>query len=449
MTPLRAAAGWAAKAAWAVLNPRAFAPKDHWAARLFAGGEESHAGQRVSVDTALQLATVWACVRLIAETSATLPLGVYESTPRGREPAKSHPLWTLLRDAPNADMSAVEFWEALFACLLVWGNAYAEISRGFGGAVVALVPLRPDLVVPARARDGSVEYRYSDPAGFRVLPEADVLHLKGFSLDGLVGMSTVAQARQSLGLAMAADMAAAKLFANGMRSGGYVHTPDGKVLTDEQRDRAYALLERFKGAQNAGQIPILEAGWRFAGVTMPPQDAELLATRSFNVAEICRWYRVPPHMVGHTEKSTSWGTGLEQQLIGFLTMTLRPHLKRVEAAVKRRLLSPAERGRVEIEFNVEGLLRADSAGRAAFYAIMVGNGIYSRDECREMENKPRRGGMADALTVQSQNVPIDLTGAAAAIGQDGGPPLDDDDDPPAKPRRRAARGRVAALQEAT
>ena len=433
---------WSLKTVWAALNGRTFTPRDPELARLLGGGGETHAKKVVTVDTALNLSTVWACVRLIAETVATLPLVVWEDGGNGRRPARSHPLWTLLRDAPNADMTGPEFWEAMLGCLYLWGNAYAEISRGYANAAVALTPLRPDQVTVARRGDGALEYRFHDPRGpVRVMDERDVLHLKGFSLDGLTGLSPVGQARHSMGLALAADEAAGKTFANGMRIGGYIKMPAGQALNDAQRPKAYELLNRFKGSANTGEVPILEGGWEYVPSTMPPAEAELLLTRQFSVEEICRWYRTPPHMVGHMDKSTSWGTGLEQQMLGFLTLTLRPVLKKTEAAVKRRLVPPNERGTIEPEFNVEGLLRADSAGRATFLGSMVREGIYTRNEARAYENKPPKPGLADELTVQSQNVPISLKNPDALAAE---PPAPAPARAPAGPRGPATRAREDA-----
>jgi HK97 family phage portal protein len=372
-------------------------------------GGSSSAGKRVTVDSALQLATVWACVRLLAETIATLPLGLYRQDAQGRkEAARDHPLYALLHDQPNADMTAVEFWEAVVACLCLWGNLYAEKSF-VGQRLVALTPLLPDLVRPFRRENGRIAYAYSDPDGYRELDEDQVLHIKGFGIDGLTGLSPIAYARNSLGAAMATDEASAKVFANGLKTSGFVQVD--KVLKEDQRKQIQGILSEFTGSGNAGKVMVLEAGMKYEQLTLPPEDAQMLETRAFQVEEICRWFRVPPFMIGHTEKSTSWGTGLEQQMIGFLTFALRPYLTRIEQAVKKSLVPPAERGRVFAEFNLEGLLRADSQGRAALYNAFAQNGVMDRNEIRAKENlAPRPGG--DVLTVQSNLVPLDQLGRA-------------------------------------
>ena len=375
------------------------------------GGSESYAGKPVTPDSALQLASAWACIRLISQTWATLPveMKVWDEAAKAAVPTRTHPLYGLLHDAPNADMSAVEFWGAMGVALMTWGNAYAEIERVLG-RVVALSPLAPAAVRVDRARDGSLVYRHTDTEGRRRdIPEENVLHIKGMSLDGIIGLSPIGQARHSLGLAMAADEAAGKLFANGMRVSGHYIAP--AMLTDEQRIQAGKMLDAFRGAQNAGRTPLLEGGWKFEPAALPPQEAELLATRAFSVEEIARWYGVPPFMIGHTEKSTSWGSGLESQMLAFHTLTLRPILKNAEQAIRRRLLTPSERGRVEVDFNVEGLLRADSAGRASFLQTMVSSGIMSPNEARSREGLPPKPGGDDLLT-QSNQMPLTALGRA-------------------------------------
>jgi HK97 family phage portal protein len=374
------------------------------------GGGESHAGKSVTVDSAMQLATAWACVRLIAQTWGTLPVEIKVWDGTATRPTRDHALYPLLHDAPNADMTAVEFWSAMGVALMTWGNAYAEVFRS-GGRVVAIAPLAPRLVVPVRRKDGAIEYRFSDPAGFRVIAEENVLHIKGLSHDGLIGMSPIAQARHSLGLAMAADEAAGKLFADGLRVPGHYVLPN--ILSAPDREKMREVIAGWHGARNAGRTPLLEGGMKFESATMPPQEAELLATRGFSVEEICRWYGVPPYMVGHTQKSTSWGTGLEQQMLAFHTLTLRPVLKNAEQAIRRRLLTPAERGRVEIDFNVEGLLRADSQGRAEYLQKMVGGPIMTPNEGRAREGLPPLPG-GDDLIAQSNMMPLDRLGDATS-----------------------------------
>jgi HK97 family phage portal protein len=403
--------GWLTKALTRVAA-RYVGPEDIRLVRAL-GGAESYAGKTVSVDSSLGLAANWACVRLISQTVGTLPVEIAEWDGTSWRPTRSHSLYGLMHDAPNADMSAVEFWSAMVMALMTWGNAYAEVFRA-GGRVIAIAPLSPRLVVPCRRKDGALEYRYSDPDGFRVIGEENVLHVKGLSHDGLIGLSPIAHARHALGLAMAADEAAGKLFSDGLRVPGHYVLPN--ILSAPDREKMREAVAAWHGAQAAGRAPVLEGGMKFESATMPPQDAELLATRSFSVEEICRFYGVPPYMVGHTSKSTSWGTGLEQQMLAFHQLTLRPILKNIEQAIRRRLLTPAERGRISIEFNVEGLLRADSQGRAEYLQKMVGGPIMSVNEGRAIEGLPPKPGCDDVVT-QSNMMPMQSLGDATSRDQ--------------------------------
>lgn len=383
-------------------------------------GTGSTAGEEVSVHTALQLSAVWACVRLIAETIATLPLNLYLTMPDGtRAIAKDHPLYAVLHTQPNAENTAVEFWEVIVASMLLTGNGYARKLMS-GPVVIGLELMLPHRTQVKRMPDGTLQYTYNGINGPTYkLTEADVLHIRGFSIDGLMGMTPIRYAREVMGGAIAANKASASMFRNGMRPAGVLST-DQVLPKDRRTEIRTDLTEQFGGAMAAGKTMVLEAGMKYNAITMNPEDVQLLETRSFNIEEICRWYGVPPFMVGHSEKSTSWGTGLEQQTMGFLTFSLRPWLTRIEQACRKSLLSPVERLKYHAEFSVEGLLRADSAGRAAFYSSMTQNGIMTRDECRVKENLQPMGGNAAVLTVQSALLPIDKLGekTPAATAQD-------------------------------
>lgn len=363
-----------------------------------------YSGQSVTPDRAMQLAAVWACVRLISETVATMPLMLYKTDADGsRALAADEPLYSLIHDAPNADNTAVEFWEGVALALCLWGNAYAKKEMA-GGRVVSLTPLSADRMQVTRTQSGALEYRYSDKSIRGVFREDQIFHVRGFGGSGDVGLSPISFARQSLGTAMATDQFAGTMFANGARPSGLLTVE--QILSPEQRKQLREnVIEPFVGSENAGGMMVLEAGLKFQPVTMTPEDSQFLQTRSFQIEEICRWFRVPPFMVGHTEKSTSWGTGLEQQLIAFLTFSLKPYLVRIEQAISRSLIRPEQRQALKPEFNVEGLLRTDSAARSQFYATMVSNGIMTVNEVRRLENRPPLPG-GDVLRAQSQNVPL-------------------------------------------
>lgn len=377
----------------------------------------SAAGKTVSPESALAVSTVWACVKLLAQTVSTLPFNVYVREADHRRLAPELDLFTILHDRPNESMTAADFWMAWVCSLLLWGNAYARIRR-VGGDVVALDLLRPESTAPVREESGKVVYRHTTNDGKSVTyAAADVLHVKWFTIDGLVGLSPIAYGANAMGLAMAQDEAAGKIFASGLRVSGVFKTKEW--LKEAQREQLRTSLTAFAGtaSEKAGSFLVLEGGQEFDSVTMNPQDAELLASRAWSVEDICRWYGVPPWMVGHTDKGSNWGSGLEQQMIGFLTFAMRPILGQTEQAVQAKLLPPPKRGvQVYAKFNIEGLMRADSAGRSALYSAGAQNGWMTRNEIRALEDRePIAGG--DQLTVQSNLIPIDMLGKPMPVAQ--------------------------------
>ncbi|MFT4129955.1 phage portal protein [Labrys sp. (in: a-proteobacteria)] len=383
-------------------------------------GLQAYSGEAVNGDTVLGLSAVWACVNLLAGTIGSLPLNVYRAGGAGGKViAEDHPLYRLLHSSPNADQTALDFWEYVSASLELRGNAYAQIDR-IGSRVTSLMPIHPDDVSVRRLLTGNLEYTWSLNGKVHVSGEQDILHIRGFGGSALGGYSTITHARHSFGLAIAIDRAAGSTFRNGLRPSGTLTFE--KFLTKEQRDVIEeGLAEKFAGAVNAGRPFVLEGGSKWAQLTINPEDAQMLQSRGFSVEDVCRWFGVPPFMVGHTEKTTSWGTGLEQQVLGFVKFTLRRRLKRIEAALEKRLLSASDRANgISIEFNIEGLLRGDSAGRARFYQQMTAIGAMTINEVRALEGLPPVPG-GDVPRMQMQNVPI----TQAGIGHNGGPPLED------------------------
>jgi HK97 family phage portal protein len=369
----------------------------------------SSAGKSVHPNNAMQLATAWSCVRLLSETVGTLPIAIYRRSADGsKEAIPEHPLYRLLHDSPNADQTAAEFWEAKVAGLCLWGNGYAE-KRFAGARLTSLEEMRPDCTGVRRDNNGARVYDFNDRGRTETLPEEKVFHLRGFGVGGDAGLSPISYARETLGTAMAAEEAAGKLMANGLQQPLVIDS--GKARLDrEQRKDLTALFSKFAGSSNAGKVIVLEQGMKPVSLAFNPDDAQLLETRAFHVEEICRWFRVPPFMIGHTEKTTSWGTGLEQQMIGFLTFSLRPYLARIEQAAKKQLLSPADRAAgVYIEFSIEGLLRADSAARADYLSKKLQNGSLMPNEWRALDNQPPVPG-GDQLFVNSTLVPMDRAG---------------------------------------
>lgn len=366
----------------------------------------------MSKEKAMQLSTVFACVRLLAETVGTLPCIVYRREgDQGKQGAPDYPLYFLLRYSPNADFTRVEYFERMVADLCLWGNHYSEIVRGVTGSIVALTGLDPALVTVGRTTTGSIKYMYADPyIGWRDIPEENMFHVRGFGKtnDDVLGLSPISCARVSLDIAASSDAIAANTYKNGLRPSIAIQTE--RVLTPAQRDEERAWLQKMAGGlKNAGGAIVLEGGYQVKQFSMNPADAQMLENRSFNVEDICRWFRVPPFMVGHTEKSTSWGSGLEQQGQAFATYTLKPYLDRIEAAIHKKLIPAKDQGLYLAEFNLDGLLRADSAGRAAHYSTSLQNGWMNRNEVRAKENLGKIEG-GDIHTVQANLLPLDKIG---------------------------------------
>ena len=380
-----------------------------------ANAANSASGIVVTPEKMLSISAVWACARLISETIATLPLSMYEKTSTGKRVASQHPLHMIIHDQPNADTTAAVHWESTVAAMLLRGAARAE-KLMVGNRLVGLAFLAPDRLNCERGSNGTRIWRYTEETGRqRQIPDSRIWTIPGFSLDGKNGVSVIQYGANVFGAALAADAAASSTFEKGLMPTTYFKYP--KVLKKEQRDDARTAIKAISGAVNAGDPAILEADMDVGTIGINPNDAQLLESRGFSVEEVCRWFRVPPFMVGHSEKSTSWGTGIEQQMIGFLTFTLGPWLRRIEQSISKDLLSPAERLRYYPKFSVEGLLRADSAGRSAFYSAMVNNGILTRDEVRELEDREPMGGNAAVLTVQTALAPLDMLGNATTDQQ--------------------------------
>nr|WP_319516730.1 phage portal protein [uncultured Cohaesibacter sp.] len=366
-------------------------------------------GELVTFETAMALSAVWACVNLLSGTIGTLPLSVYQKKGDSRIEAVNHPLYSVLHESPNFNLTAVDFWEFIAASLELKGNAFARKVKT-GNRIVSLEPIYVEVLV-TKNTDGSLRYRWTEDGNSFDVSEADVLHIRGFGGNALGGFSTLHFARNSFGVARAVDKSAGSTFKNGMRPSGALTFE--KFLNEEQRKIVEErLVKKFYGAVNSGRPLILEGGTKWEPLTINPEDAQMLESRKFSVEEICRFFGVPPHMVGHTEKNTSFGTGLEQQTLSFNKFTLRRRLKRIEQALKKQLLSPADRAAgFYVEFNLEGLLRGDSTGRASFYQSGLNNGWLTINEVRRRENLPPVPG-GDVPRMQMQNVPITEAGNA-------------------------------------
>jgi HK97 family phage portal protein len=375
-------------------DPQGWAP-DHTAA-----------GVCVTDTMAMRLSAVWACSRLIASSGGSLPVQTFREDASGElVAAKNTPLYAVVHDSPNADMGPLDYWEFVFLSMLFRGSHYARKLKRGDGTLIGLDPVPPDIMAVRRRPDGKIGYRWSLNGKSWDLTEDDVFHVRGFGGGPLGGLSTISFARQSLGIAIAADQTAGALFANGARPSGTLQFKEW--LDQDKRDEARAdIQEKWSGAINAGKPFILEGGATWQSISLNADDAQLLQSRAWSVEDICRWFGVPPFMIGHNEKTTSWGTGIEQMTLGFVKYTLSPYLIRIEQAIRKQLLTPSERAQgIVARFNLEGLLRGDSAGRAQFYDVMTRIGVMTRNECRRKENlQPVPGG--DEVMIQSQYVPL-------------------------------------------
>ena len=358
---------------------------------FFFGG--SSTGKRVNERSAMQMTAVYSCVRILAEAVAGLPLHLYRyKEDGGKEKALDHPLYLLLHDEPNPEMSSFVFRETLMTHLLLWGNAYAQIIRNGRGEVMALYPLMPDRMAVDRDDKGQLYYEYTTSADdapiskgsiVRLKP-SDVLHIPGLGFDGLVGYSPIAMAKNAIGLAIATEEYGSKFFANGAQPSGVLEHPG--TIKDPQRVRD-SWMSQFGGSANSNKIAVLEEGLKYTPISISPEQAQFLETRKFQLNEIARIFRVPPHMVGDLEKSSF--SNIEQQSLEFVKYTLEPWLVRWEQSIQRTLFSADEKKRYFVRFNVEGLLRGDYASRMNGYAVGRQNGWMSANDIRELENLDR------------------------------------------------------------
>lgn len=353
----------------------------------------SSSGKRVNQKSAMQMTAVYSCVRILSEAVASLPIHVYKyNSQGGKEKALDHPLYFLLHDEPNPEMTSFVFRETLMTHLLLWGNAYAQIIRNGKGEIVALYPLMPDRMTVDRDEYGKLYYEYTvstDDAhtlkGSTVrLEPRDVLHVPGLGFDGLVGYSPIAMAKNAIGLAIAAEEYGSKFYANGAAPSGVLEHPG--TLKDPAKVRD-SWSETFGGSANSHKIAVLEEGMKYTPISINPNEAQFLETRKFQINEIARIFRVPPHMVGDLEKSSF--SNIEQQSLEFVKYTLDPWVSRWEQSMIRSLFTKEEKTTYFIKFNVDGLLRGDYQSRMNGYAIGRQNGWMSANDIRELENLDR------------------------------------------------------------
>lgn len=361
---------------------------------FFLGGTAS--GKYVTERSAMQMTAVYCCVRILSEAVASLPLQFYRYTDDGgKEKAVEHPLYFLLHDEPNPEMTSFIFRETLMTHLLLWGNAYSQIIRNGKGEVVALYPLMPDRMKEDRDEHGRLYYEYtvydSDDVDGRKgtnkvgrtvrLQPHDVLHIPGLGFDGLVGYSPIAMAKNAIGLAIATEEYGSKFFANGAAPSGVLEHPG--TIKDPSKVRE-SWQATFGGSGNANKIAVLEEGMKYTPISISPEQAQFLETRKFQIDEIARIFRVPPHMIGDLEKSSF--NNIEQQSLEFVKYTLDPWVIRWEQSLQKALLLPQEKREYFVKLNVDGLLRGDYQSRMTGYSVGRQNGWLSANDIREMED---------------------------------------------------------------
>ena len=353
----------------------------------------SGSGKSVTVQSAIQLSTVYACVRVISETIASLPLGIYETVNDGNEKATDHPLYRLLHDEPNSEMTSFVFREVMLAHLLLYGNSYSQIIRSGKNQVIGLYPLLPDHMDVDRDSKGNLTYTYTTSDGKTVsIKPRDVLHIPGLGFDGVMGYSPIALEKNAIGLGIASEEYGSKFFSNGARPSGILTHPNTVKNPKALRE---SWNSAYGGSSNSNRVAILEEGMKFEPIAIPNNEAQFLETRKFQVDEICRIFQVPPHLVGNLEHAIYTLSlhealpisNIEHQSIDFAVHTIRPWLVRIEQAMNRALLSEQEKGRFFVQFNIDGLMRGDYKSRMEGYAIGRQNGWLSANDIRALENQ--------------------------------------------------------------
>lgn len=400
------------------------ATPEKWLVDWFAGGRaETNAGAVVTVSSSMQMVAVYSCIDILARTVGSLPLYLYRRLDGGgKELARKHPLFSLMRRQPNPEMTSMRYRTTLQGHLASWGNCYSYIDWAGNGYPKAIWPIRPDRVDVQRV-DGKLVYNYypgSDDkkvtAGVNI-PRENMLHIPGFGFDGVVGYSPLTLAREAIGLGLATEEFGARFFGDGTHPGMIVEHPGGALSAQAHANLKKALTETYSGLGKSHRLMLLEEGMTAKPITINPQDSQFLETRKFQITEICRLYHVPPHMLADVEKSTSWGSGIEEQNIGFITHTMRPWFVLWEEELGRVLLLDREKDEYFFEFDMMALLRGDAVKRWTAYIMGKRNGILNADEIRGWENlNPIPGGLGQEYIVEKNMVGLSDLGADPAKG---------------------------------
>ncbi|WP_310188706.1 phage portal protein [Mesorhizobium sp. BE184] len=381
-----------------------------WAAAF---GYDSGSGKTVTTETAMRLATFWACVRVTAQAVSCLPAAMYDRIDDNDRERVDDDLAEVICESPNEDQTPLEFWEGNVAWLLTDGNAYSERVE-YGKRLVALQPMASNHTKPIRKPDGTLVYRFHDRGKTEDLPRDKVFHIKGFGFGGDVGLSAIRYGAQTFGTALAGDEVSSRLLGSGLSAGGLLKSEYN--LTDDQKADLRSILEEHIGSPNTGKLLMLPKGITYERLQLDPVDAELLAQKNLSIEEICRWTGTPPIIIGHAAQGqTMWGTGVQQILLTWLALGIDPICDRIEARVKKQLIRPTGDRRRYFEFNREAMMQMDSAAKAAFLSTAVQNGLMTRNEGRAKLNLSKMPG-GEMLTAQTNLAPLEKLGGEVNDG---------------------------------
>lgn len=365
----------------------------------------------MSPEVALQVGTVYACVDLIASTVASLPLFVYRNRAGKRTLARDSSLWFLLHDSPNAHMTAMEFWRSMLMQLELRGNAFALIDRDASGEAVSMYPLASDQIEVVR-KGSELVYTYTKDNVKHVYGADRILHLKGLG-NGVIGISKLDYMRASTTESLHAQETANNLFGNANKPAGVLTVEH--VLNREQREQIKQQFATMRSGQASGLF-VLEADMKYSQLTLTPAETQLLETRKYGVAEIARWFGVPPVLISG-DSTTTWGSGIEQIIEGFYRFTIRPLVVSIEQSISKNVMTAAQRQRFTAEFSLDALLRSSEAQRFEIYAKATQNGLMTRNEVRQLENMPPISG-GDDLTVLTNLIRLsDLGNKVNPVGR--------------------------------
>lgn len=368
------------------------------------GGEATAAGKAVTPDTALRVASVYACVRVLSETLSALPLNLYRRVENGRSIASEHPLHNVLHSMPNAEMTAMDFRTQLLASILLQGNSLNEVYRTRGGAIGEIIPLPVDkMLIDRSKKTGKLIFELHDGEVRRIHPDK-IWRVAGLGTNGLIGLSPIGLMRESIGIALATEEHAARMFSNGAKPGGILEHP-GKLSEDAGKSLVDSWNKAYQGPKNVNKVALLQEGMKWHQIGMTAEDAQFIESRKYQRTEIAAIFGVPPHMIADLEKATF--SNIEHQSIQFVVYSLLPWMKRIEQSIYRDLLLPSERAEYYAEHNAEGLLRGDSQARSEFLKNLFNIGSVSINDVLRMENMNTIGEAGDKHWLQMQMVPID------------------------------------------